>query len=107
MSLSARSNPAHLRGADFDVDLGAGAFSLRTTADHMNLALDAPMASLTAGGLTANRARLQLRGQAPYPDLKRRRADGPVMLGAGLIGGQLAFRGQSLNGAQILSSFQG
>ncbi|HEV7384459.1 MAG TPA: hypothetical protein VGN89_06235, partial [Phenylobacterium sp.] len=107
VALVARSDPARLKDEAFDVAVGAGAASLRTTGDRVALTLDAPIESLRAGGVTAKAARLQLKGDAPYPDLKRKRFDGAVALHVNFVGQGLALDGDQVDAPWVEVSFQG
>jgi hypothetical protein len=107
IALAARSDPARLKDGAFDVAVDAGAASLRTTGDRMALTLDAPIESLRAGGLTATATHVQVKGDAPYPDLKRKHFDGAVTLHANLAGQGLALDGGQLAAPQVEMTFQG
>ncbi|MDB5425499.1 MAG: hypothetical protein JWQ29_2915, partial [Phenylobacterium sp.] len=107
MALTATSAPAHLGSPRFDAALGAGALTLRTRGDRVDIAADIALPKAAAGALSVAGARLRLTGQAPYPDLVRRRGDGAVSLRASLTGSRLAMAGQRLEGAQLGAAFDG
>jgi len=107
MALTAKSEPSRLKGPDFDAALGEGSLSLRTHGDRVDIdaQVDAPKAA--AGALSVEGARLRLAGQAPYPDLVKRRGDGAVHLHASLSGSRVATAGQQLQGVQLAASVDG
>jgi hypothetical protein len=107
IALVARSDPTRLTGRAFDLAVGAGAASLRTTGDRVALTLDGPIESLRAGGMTATATRLQVNADAPYPDLKRKRFDGAVTLHANLAGQGLASDGVRVEAPRVDVTFQG
>ncbi len=87
--------------------MARGALNLRTRGDRVDFNADVPVPRAVAGDLSAAGARLRLTGQAPYPDLVRRRGDGAVSLRASLGGSRLALAGQRLDGAQFTAAFDG
>lgn len=107
MALTATSEPARLKGPTFDAALGVGSLSLRTHGDRVDIdgQVDAPKAA--AGQLTVEGARVRLAGQAPYPDLVKRRGDGAVILRASLSGSRMATAGQRLQGIQLAAALDG
>lgn len=88
--LTARSGATRLQGQGFDVTLGSAAVRAQAVGDRVELSLDAPVASATAGQLSAANARLRASVTGPYPDLVRRRGEGAVVANASLSGGRLA-----------------
>ena len=82
MALTAASSPAHLKGPTFDAALGAGALTLRTRGDRVDLSAEVALPRAVAGSLSVAGGRLGLSGEGPYPDLVRRRGDGAVTLRA-------------------------
>ncbi|HEY8003300.1 MAG TPA: YdbH domain-containing protein [Phenylobacterium sp.] len=96
VTIAARVGPTRLRGSGFDLAVASATARLATRGDRLTLTLDAPLDSLTATDLTIMAARLQVKADAPYPDLGRRRADGAVFLRAGL-----AARAATVAGARI------
>jgi hypothetical protein len=106
-ALTATSAPARLKGPAFDASLGPGALALRTRGDRVDFNADVAVSKAVAGSLSAEGARLRLTGQAPYPDLIKRRGDGAVTLRASLSGSRLAMAGQRLDGAQLSAAFDG
>jgi hypothetical protein len=107
MSLSAVSDAARLRGAAFDADLGPGSLTLHTQGARTAVALDQPVASLRTASLTGTGVRLRLVGDAPYPDLKRKRLDGALNLTGSLAGGRIAGAAGSLDGVLLALDFRG
>ena len=107
MAVTAASSSAHLKSQAFDVVLGAGALTLRTHGDRVDLNADIALPRAAAGALRVEGARLRLTGQVPYPDLVKRRGDGGVALRASLSGSRLAMASQRLDGAQLTAAFDG
>ena len=104
--LAARTAPARLRGPGFDASLGAGTLAASTRGERVSFTLDLPATTTFPGGLSASGARLTLSGEAAYPDLARRRADGPVTLRAHLTG-SLAASGATMRQADLIATFDG
>ena len=104
--LDARAAPARLHGPGFDVSLGSGALALRTRGERISFDVDLPASATLSGGLSAKDARLTLSGEAAYPDLARRRVDGPVRLSARLTGA-LAASGSTVKQANLTAAFDG
>ncbi|WP_309605095.1 YdbH domain-containing protein [Phenylobacterium sp.] len=104
--LDARSAPARLRGPGFDASLGSGALAVRTRGELVSFNLDLPATATFPGGLSATGARLTLSGETAYPDLARRRADGPVTLRAHITGA-LAAAGATVRQADLNATFEG
>jgi hypothetical protein len=107
VSLTARSDPARLQGGAFDIAVGTVTGSLRSRGDRVSLALDVPIASVRAGGLTGASTRMTLSGEAPYPDLKRQRIDGPLDLHADLAGERAGLAGAALTAPALAANFRG
>ncbi|CAN7528748.1 YdbH domain-containing protein [Phenylobacterium sp. LjRoot225] len=105
--LSARTAPTRLRSDRFDVSLGETQLTAQAAGGRVELSLDAPIASGTAGGLSATNARLRMTAAGPYPDLKRKRETGAVVAHAELSGGRLALGGQALRNGQISAALTG
>ena len=104
--LAASTAPARLRGPGFDVSLGPGVLAASTRGERVSFNIDLPATATLPGGLSARGARLTLSGEAAYPDLARRRADGPVTLRAHLTGG-LAAPGATVRQADLTATFDG
>ena len=104
--LDARTAPARLRGPGFDASLGPGGLAASTRGERVSFNLDLPATATLPSGLSASAARLTLSGEAAYPDLVRRRADGPVILRAHLTGG-LAASGVTMRQADLTATFDG
>ncbi len=107
IALTAASSSAHLKSPAFDAVLGAGALTLRTHGDRVDLKADIALPRAAAGALRVEGARLRVTGQVPYPDLIKRRGDGGVALRASLTGSRLAMAAQQLEGAQLTAAFDG
>jgi hypothetical protein len=105
--LVATSAPARLRGAGFDVTIGQGALRETTHGGRLAASFEAPLPRMTAAGISAVDARLQLRLEAPYPDLMKRRGDGLVVAAASLAGRQVAFGDRSFAHATVATAFTG
>ncbi len=106
-ALTAASSPAHLKGAAFDAALGAGALTLRTRGDRVDLRAEIALPRAAARDLSVEGAHLSVSGQIPYPDLIRRRGDGAVALRASLTGARLAMADQRLETARLTAAFDG
>jgi hypothetical protein len=106
MALSAATAPTRLKGPTFDAGLGAGALTLRTRGDRVDLNARIETPKSVVGPVTLTGARLGLTGQGPYPDLQKRRGDGALTLRIGAAGA-LATAGQRLDGAQLSATFDG
>ena len=106
MTLSATTAPTRLKGPTFDTDLAAGALTLRTLGDRVDINARIETPKTVVGSATLTGARLGLTGQGPYPDLQKRRGDGAVTLRLGLAG-SLATGPQRLEGAQFSATFDG
>jgi hypothetical protein len=106
MALTATTAPTRLKGPTFDTDLAAGALTLRTRGDRVDLNARIETPKTIVGSVTLAGARLGVTGQGPYPDLQKRRGDGAVTLRASLAG-SLATAGRRLDGAQLSAAFDG
>ena len=78
ITLDAKLGPTALRGEDVRVEVAGGALALATQGDRVNVDLRVAATAIAVGGDEAKGLRLRLAGQAPYPDLERRRGDGAV-----------------------------
>ncbi len=107
VSLAGTAAPTHLKGPGLDAELGAASVTETTRGGRIIASLDAPLARIEAAGASANDARLQLKLEAPYPDLIKRRGDGPLVVSASVAGRALAFGGRSLARAQFTGGFVG
>ena len=107
LAVTAKVDPAHLQGGSVDLATGEGHAWLRTSGDRIGLELQVPITRLAAGQVGAAGLKLQLDGQIPYPDLKRRRIDGPVRLDARLAGDRVALARDSLAALRASASFHG
>jgi hypothetical protein len=105
-TLAATSAPARLMGRGFDVALGAGALRVaRGVPTRASLVL--PITSASFGGRTLREGRLTASLAAPYPDVVRRRGEGPVALRATLTGRRLTGENQDLGGLTLAAAFDG
>lgn len=105
--LDARSAPATVREGEAFADLGPGGLVVRTRGDRMDIGFQVFVGEMRAGDLSARAATLRLAGQAPYPDLKRRRGDGAVALSLILAGERLALGAHQLGDARLEGRFDG
>ncbi|TAJ71062.1 MAG: C4-dicarboxylate ABC transporter [Phenylobacterium sp.] len=106
-ALAATSAPARLRGAAFDLSLGAGSLKAVTRNGRIDVALAAPVASARAGAAELADGRINLVAQLPYPDFQKRRGDGAVVAALGLTGRRIAVAGQVLDGAELKAGLSG
>ena len=97
--LSATSAPARLKGQDFDVALGAGAIKANLANGQVQASLAAPFSAARVAAGSARDGQLTLSGVAPYPDLQKRRLEGPLILNA-----QVAARGLDAGGRKLESA---
>ncbi|MDB5448682.1 MAG: hypothetical protein JWQ97_3999, partial [Phenylobacterium sp.] len=107
LRLAATTAPTRLQGRGVFVELGAGAVNLLTQGARVELSLDAPARSASAGGLSAQNARLRISAAGPYPDQARSRAAGAVVAHAELAGGRIAAGGQALRNGLLSAAFTG
>jgi hypothetical protein len=105
--LTARVAPTRLRGKNIDLDLGPALVSVQAAGPRMELSLDAPLSKALVEGAAAANARLRVTAAAPYPDLGRKRVDGPVVAHAELSGGRLGYGGQALHNGLISAALTG
>jgi len=80
LRLDARLRPASLTFKDTAAGFGASRLTLAKRRDRLDFALDARLDSLARPGVALSGAHLRLTGQGPYPDLKKRRGDGVLVL---------------------------
>jgi hypothetical protein len=107
VSLAGTSAPVRLKGPAFDVEAGAAAFSAVTANGRVTVDANAPIARFAAGDASARDARLQLKLQAPYPDLAKRRGDGAVVMSVTLAGRQVGLEGRAFDHADLAATFVG
>ena len=107
VSLDAVSAPARLMGAGFDTQVGAARLTARTASGRVVAELDAPLTTLAASGLTAAEAHLRVKADGPYPDLIKRRGEGPLVVAAEVTGRQVAMGGRSFGQASLSAEFTG
>lgn len=107
IALDAKLGPTALRGEDVRVEVAGGALALATEGDRVNVDLRVAATAIAVGGDEAKGVRLRLAGEAPYPDLERRRGDGAVDM---TLDAQFdeARRGQvSIGGLAAKAQFEG
>ncbi len=80
MRLSARAAEAALRSGETILALDGARLDLTTADARTRVDLDAGFAAVAAPGLSGERLRIALQGEAPDPDLEARRSDGPLAL---------------------------
>jgi hypothetical protein len=107
MALDARLDPARLKGEGVDADLGAATLRLATTGPRVDLVLVAPVNEIKLEQGSAKAARLNLSLQGPYPDLRRQRGDGKVLVRAELSGEEVRLGENRLQGARLTGDFAG
>ena len=107
VSLDAVSAPARLKGAGFDAQAGAARLTARSAGGRVTAELDAPLTALAASGLTAAEAHLRVKADGPYPDLIKRRGEGPLVVAAEVTGRQVAMGGRSFGQASASAGFTG
>ena len=105
--LSAHSEPTKLNGPAGAAELAAGSIAVRATGNRLDLMVDAPFARIETTDLTASRGNLNLRGDAPYPDLKRKRLDGPAALHVALTAAEVHHLASTLDEVRVATDFQG
>ena len=107
LRLNGTTAPMVLKDPRFEASLGTGALKLTTHGARTDASLDAPILSARAGGLAVEDGRLQASASAPYPDLKRQREDGALVLQAGLTGRSMTAAGQNFRDARLSAGFTG
>ncbi|MFN3537664.1 MAG: C4-dicarboxylate ABC transporter, partial [Brevundimonas sp.] len=89
LRLSARAGGAALVSGDTHLTLSGARLDLTTTGERTQIDGAAIFAGITTPGLSGEAVRVELTGEAPYPDLDARRSEGPVNLTASLAAGRL------------------
>jgi hypothetical protein len=107
LRLEARLAPARLAVGGTVADLGASSLSLTTRGDRVDVRLDAAATRLASPQAVLEGARLQLTGQAPYPDLKRRRGDGALSLRVTASADKLQSGAAHGTAARLTAAFDG
>ncbi|WP_374579467.1 YdbH domain-containing protein [Phenylobacterium sp.] len=107
MALDARLDPARLKGAGLDADLGQTTLRLATTGPRVDLVLVAPVNTARFQGGSVKAARLNLSLQGPYPDMRRQRGDGRLFARAELSGEEARLGADSLQGVRLTGDFTG
>ena len=107
MALDARLDPARLKGAGLDADLGQTTLRLATTGPRVDLVLVAPVHAASFQGGSAKAARLTLSLQGPYPDMRRQRGDGRLFVRAELSGEEAKLGADRLQGVRLTGDFTG
>jgi len=91
MRLSARMPRAALKSGEFEADGLGAVVDLTTTGDRVALRVEAEGDRVQTAALNGRAMRLNLTGDLPYPDMKRRRGDGRAVVDARLVGDVLGF----------------
>lgn len=107
LRLESRLEPARLDGRGLKARVDGARLSLRTRGDRVDLAFSAEAPELAAGGWRGQGLKLRLDGQAPYPDLKRRRGDGALSLRLALDGADVSGGGARIGGLVASGRFDG
>ncbi|HEY8573236.1 intermembrane phospholipid transport protein YdbH family protein [Phenylobacterium sp.] len=109
VTLSAASAPTRIQVQDAGIDAGVGAARLRVVSrsNRLDATLDAPIRAATTPAAAVRNGRLRVAFTGPYPDLEKKRGEGPVVLRANLTGEQVSVGGQRLGSAQISAAFDG
>ncbi|MBX3478002.1 MAG: YdbH domain-containing protein [Brevundimonas sp.] len=104
--LDARLIPATLSG-DIEAQGLTGAVRAHRTGDRLNLRLDVAAARARSGEMSVAGGRITVSGQAAYPDLKRRRGDGRLVLDVSAEAGRLEAAGTRLDAFSATGGFDG
>lgn len=107
MALAARLSPASLAGEGFAAAVAGGAIDLATEGDRTKVRAELRITEGRFEGWSGRGLSLQVAGDAPYPDLERRRHDGQVRAAAFLRGGELRQGETALRGLDADATFSG
>jgi hypothetical protein len=107
LRLEARLAPARLALGSTVADVGASSLSLTTRGDRVDIRLDATATRLASPLAVLEGARVQLTGQGPYPDLKRRRGDGVLSLRLAAAADSLQSGAARASAARLTGAFDG
>lgn len=107
VNLDARSSATRLVVGDSAFALGPGGLTVHNKADRLEALFQVYVAEAQAHGLSGKAVNVRLAAQAPYPDLKTRRADGPVALRLVLSGDEIGAPNGKLTEARVEARFDG
>lgn len=110
MALTARSDPARLKGLAFAADLGAGVLTLKTQGGRSDVELTLPVGRFdmaNAAPLSATSGRVALVMDGPYPDFIKKRGDGRVTASLKAQMARLVLGDQVLTDAAFDAGFTG
>lgn len=107
LRLSARLPAASLKSGDIEARSLSAAVDLTTSGDRVAVKIDAAADRFALAGAGGTAARLNLTGDLPYPDLKRRRGDGRAVIAARLTAGSLSVAGVEARQAEAAMDFDG
>lgn len=105
-SLAARVGATALKGPDWAVTLQSARVTATTRGRRVDVRGEAAGDGRVAGA-DLRGGRVTFAGVLPYPDLERRRFDGPMTLKAELAARQMGFGPQSANGARLAVDLNG
>jgi len=107
MRLNARLPAASLKSGDTEARGLSAVVDLTTTGDRVALKAEAAAARFAVAEAGGTAARLNLTGDLPYPDLKKRRGDGRAVLAARLTADTLSAGGVESRKTQAMFDFDG
>lgn len=107
MALAARLSPASLAGDGFAVEVAGGAVDLTTEGDRAKVRAELRLTEGWVQTWTGRGLSLQVAGDAPYPDLERKRHDGQVRLAAFLRSGEVKQGDAALRRVDAEATFAG
>ena len=107
MRLNARLPAASLKSGDTEARGLSAVVDLTTTGDRVALKVEAAADRFAVAEAGGTAARLNLTGDLPYPDLKKRRGDGRAVLAARLTADTLSAGGVESRKTQAMFDFDG
>ena len=107
MRLAAQMPAAALKSGDISAQGLGGVIDLTTTGDRVALRIDAGAERFDSPAAKGRGARLTLRGDLPYPDLKTRRGDGRAVVDLHLTGAELGSGQTTAADADLIARFEG
>ncbi len=107
MAAAARFEPTRLTGRNFAVSAGPADLIIATPADRVRVEFSLPLAEARMGETEVRDARLRLTAEAPYPDLEKKRGDGPIVVRANVTGGSLRAGANRLADPSLAFDFTG
>lgn len=107
MALAARLSPASLAGDGFAAELAGGAVDLTTDGDRAKVRAELRLTEGRVQTWSGRGLSLQVAGDAPYPDLERKRHDGQVRLAAFLRGGEVKLGEAAVRRVDAEATFAG